>query len=218
MKPKLVCFDLGGVLIRICRSWEEGCRAAGVTYRGELRGGPDIEAGNLTHQRGEIDCDTFTRWCAQRAAGAYSPDEIARVHVAWTLGAYEGVERLIKDIHAAGMKTAVLSNTCEGHWKVLMPLPVLQAIPIRLASQEIRACKPDRRAYEEVERATGSHGDEIVYFDDLSANIAGAAALGWSAHLIDHARDTAAQMRAVLAPALSRIMHEANRPADDPDA
>ena len=27
----LVVFDLGGVVVRICRSWEEACRAAGVT-------------------------------------------------------------------------------------------------------------------------------------------------------------------------------------------
>ena len=32
--PSLVCFDLGGVVIRICRSWEEGCAAAGLPLRG----------------------------------------------------------------------------------------------------------------------------------------------------------------------------------------
>ena len=30
---RLVCFDLGGVIIRICRTWAEGCRAAGLDVR-----------------------------------------------------------------------------------------------------------------------------------------------------------------------------------------
>ena len=34
----LVCFDLGGVLVRICRDWAEGCRAAGLTVRGASGG------------------------------------------------------------------------------------------------------------------------------------------------------------------------------------
>ena len=29
----LICFDLGGVLVRICRSWDEGCAAAEVPIR-----------------------------------------------------------------------------------------------------------------------------------------------------------------------------------------
>ena len=29
----IVCFDIGGVLVRICRTWEEGCIAADVPLR-----------------------------------------------------------------------------------------------------------------------------------------------------------------------------------------
>ena len=33
MPIRLVCFDLGGVLVKICRSWSDGCRAAGLDVR-----------------------------------------------------------------------------------------------------------------------------------------------------------------------------------------
>ena len=29
----VICFDLGGVLVRICRDWNEGCAAAGIDPR-----------------------------------------------------------------------------------------------------------------------------------------------------------------------------------------
>jgi len=30
---RMVCFDLGGVLIKHCRTWREGCAAAGLRLR-----------------------------------------------------------------------------------------------------------------------------------------------------------------------------------------
>ena len=30
---RVVCFDLGGVLVRICRSWDEACGHARLPYR-----------------------------------------------------------------------------------------------------------------------------------------------------------------------------------------
>ena len=58
--------------------------------------------------------------------------------------------------------------------------------------------KPDVAAYRAVEERTGTDGPEIVLFDDTLENIEAARSLGWIAHHIDHDRDTAGQMRAVL--------------------
>lgn len=30
--PNLAVFDLGGVVVRICRTWQEACNAAGITH------------------------------------------------------------------------------------------------------------------------------------------------------------------------------------------
>ena len=78
-KVKLVCFDLGGVVIRICRSWREGCAAAGLDLRGDdesLFNGTDgwYARRDLTdlYQTGRITTEEF----AQRFSGAQDSHHI----------------------------------------------------------------------------------------------------------------------------------------------
>ena len=66
---RLVCFDLGGVIIRICRTWAEGCTAAGVAVR---CGTEAIAAhGDLhdEHQLGRIDGAAYARGLSARLGG-----------------------------------------------------------------------------------------------------------------------------------------------------
>ena len=44
----------------------------------------------------------------------------------------------------------------------------------------------------------GIPGEDIVFFDDLEDNITAARAVGWDAVKIDHASETAPQIRAAL--------------------
>lgn len=54
--------------------------------------------------------------------------------------------------------------------------------------------KPDARAYRAVEVATGRAGQRILFFDDREENVSAARQCQWTATLIDHAGDAAAQM------------------------
>ena len=58
-----MCFDLGGVLVRICRSWDERCQAAGLDVRGAFAsdpsGGNRREDLSRLHQTGRIGCAEF---------------------------------------------------------------------------------------------------------------------------------------------------------------
>ena len=60
-----------------------------------------------------------------------------------------------------------------------------------ILSHEVGALKPNSKIYEIFEQTTGCHSAEIIYIDDLSENIAAAAARGW--HTIEHrnGKDTA---------------------------
>ena len=58
--------------------------------------------------------------------------------------------------------------------------------------------KPDAAIFGAVEDATGRRGDEILFFDDLPANVEGARAHGWRAVLIDPDGDPAAQVLTAL--------------------
>jgi HAD superfamily hydrolase (TIGR01509 family) len=199
---KLVCFDLGGVVIRICRSWDEGCAAAGLPVR---RGDMAMNAGVQVwqdlierHQTGKLCCDEYAAHLSSAMEGLYSPAEIVSIHRSWLLGEYEGVADLIQEIHHAGCASACLSNTNHAHWEQMQKYPAFTALQHRLASHELKLHKPDTAIYQALEAQLGFRGREILFFDDLPENIHAADRAGWRTCEIDHGGDTAGQIRAAL--------------------
>ncbi len=206
---KAVVFDWGGVILQICRSWDEGCDRAGVERR-DRPGGDAMTLErrrlNVAYQTGQIDCDTFFRNIASSTRGVYSIDEVVRVHDAWLVREYTGVRTLIEELNAAGrVQTGLLSNTSHRHWLRHLPtehaaaeFPSIGLLTHKHASHLLRLAKPHVEIHRAFERESGFRPTEILFFDDLADNIAGAHAAGWHAHQIDHTGDTASQMRAAL--------------------
>lgn len=214
---RVVCFDLGGVLVRICRSWAEACARATLAERN-----PEWFAGNVwkqlrrtvgdRYQCGLIDCDSYHAELAQQNGGAYTALELRRIHDAWTLEEYPGALELVQALNALpSVSTACLSNTNHGHWVRLANLdgrseyPSVLALRHRLASHLLGCAKPDPRIYELAFSTFAEGGrlqpSDVVFFDDLAENVSAARAAGWSAFLVDPSGDTAAQMRRALAGA-----------------
>lgn len=208
---RIVVFDLGGVVVRICRSWAEGVAAAGLPIRGPAEGPEAItstgavdarRALSRAYQQGEMDCHAFFRAVSSATGGLYSPDEIRRIHDAWLLDEYPGVCDLIGDLHARDILTGVLSNTNHAHWERLAGpaavFPTPNLVRHLHASHLLGASKPEEKIYTAFEQATGFAGPQILFFDDLEENVHAARARGWHAHQVDHTGDTAAEMRGVL--------------------
>ena len=199
---RLVCFDLGGVIVRICRSWTEGCQAAGLDVRGDVDplslpsdGWRRVEA---AYQTGRIDGRTYAQRCSALVDGLYSPEEIRRIYDAWILGEYDGVEQMILRIHEAGVHTAVLSNTSHEHWLHMRQYPAFRQLRNKHGSHQLRVRKPDEAAYGALEKSTGCRGGEILFFDDTVENVAAARRLGWTAEHVDPLRSTSALMTEAL--------------------
>jgi FMN phosphatase YigB (HAD superfamily) len=215
-RPTLVVFDLGGVIVRICRTWAEACVAAGLPVRGDesIMGEAAMAARRAcaeAYQTGRIGCEEFFRQLSATTHGLYSPEEVRRIHDAWLLGEYDGVNALVRTLREGRAATAVLSNTNRAHWSRLAPpahLPADEFPTPRLvdhlhASHLLGLSKPGPAIYEEFERrvrAAGWEGraEQILFFDDLPENVDAARSRGWQAEAIDHAGDTAAQMAAHL--------------------
>lgn len=207
---RLVCFDLGGVVVRICRSWQEGCIAAGLPVRADLSS-DEMKARRRAlsdrYQAGLLGCDEFFRLLSESTGGIYTPEEVRRIHAAWTLDVYEGVDNLVGELsRLRSVQLGVLSNTNHAHWEVLCGArrrpeywSVLSKIHHPHASHLLRLAKPSPDIYLEFQRRTGFAGEHILFFDDLEENILAARRVGWRAEQIDHTGDTAAQMRAHLA-------------------
>jgi putative hydrolase of the HAD superfamily len=205
--PPLILFDLGGVLVRICRTWEEACAHADIEIRGPARfRDPALAARRKhfhhLHQTGQIACKAYFAAISESTGGLYTADEVRRVHNAWTLDDYPGVSDLIRRIRQVGLRTACLSNTNQSHWTILLRgdgprrerSAAVTSLHTHLASHLMGLAKPDEAIYILAEESLGVAPGSIIFFDDLAENIAAARARGWQAHQIDHTADTAAQI------------------------
>lgn len=196
----LVAFDLGGVLVRICQSWHEGCDAAGMPRTADPGASNPARASELVslHQRGELEHERFCEGLSDCVGSSLSSAHVAAVHDAWILGEYAGVSDLLRDLQQAGHRTACLSNTNASHWRQMEPMPFFARLDHPHASHLLRLVKPDSRIFQAFEQAVGSSRSEIAYFDDLAENCAAARSAGWRVQQIDPLRETEPQIRAAL--------------------
>jgi len=201
---RCVCFDVGGVLVRICRNWAEGCAAAGREVRGHTAqthwaGRRRCVARDFSE--GRMNAHEFATRLSAATDGLYTPEEVIRIHNAWLLDEYPGATALMdKVLNTPGVDVGILSNTNDLHWRRAEGFDGLSSFPImsrprhRIASHLVQLMKPDTAIYRAFESLSGYAGDNILFFDDLEENIIAARACGWRAEQIDHTGDTAAQM------------------------
>jgi len=202
---RVICFDLGGVLIRLRKNWVDVCRAAGFDIRGDAASDRAEDARSQTmapYVLGRISHEEWADKTSRAMGGLYSPDELTRIHDAWVLEEYAGVGDLIDELHARGVATACLSNTNHAHWTRCQranEYPSIARLGSHHASHLLGCGKPDEAMYRAFERATRTDGASVLFFDDLAVNVDAARAFGWSAERIDPSTETVAQMRRHLA-------------------
>lgn len=195
---KVVCFDVGGVLIRITYRWAEAAERAGVATR------PDFPADAklwdapffVAYEGAQMgDGEYFEKLAAY--LGDVSTADAKRVHNHIMVEPYPQVDQIVRDLNEQGFTTACLSNTNDLHWSDMFNsgrFPANEAINVRLASHLVGAPKPSPQMFQALEREAGATGNEVVYFDDAPANIDAALGFGWQAFHIDPEKPTADQI------------------------
>jgi glucose-1-phosphatase len=199
----VVCFDLGGVLIRIRRTWQQAALAAGVNTAL-----PDNELYPLTdfplfdaYQLGALDDREYLRELGCYL-GIKSEDKARAVHLAILDGTYGGAEKLLDDIERAGMGTACLSNTNMLHWNEMISngrFSCVSRLRYKVASHELRLLKPDPAFFRLFDRELATRPGNVYFFDDHEGNALAAQRHGWRAHFVDHEGDPIADIRNTLA-------------------
>lgn len=198
---QLVCLDLGGVLIRVCRDWREACEAAKLELPRPVFD-PEMVRRlveiNRRHESGKMDEVAFDREAA--ALTGLKPEQIAAAAAGWLRPVYPGAFELVGQLAAAQprVRSACLSNTNTRHWRMMNePGPHdlgLDRLTYRFVSFEIGHMKPSPEVFRHVERQAGLAPESIQFFDDNSDNVAAARACGWRAERIDPERDPPAQV------------------------
>ena len=188
---RLVIFDLGRVLMRICNDWEEACRRAGINVpRVKL----DAAAQGSLHEIacrsdiGAIDIEGFISSAAPVLG--LTPTQVRAMSHAFLYGPFAGSVELVEDITRCGVITACLSNTNESHWRIMNDPAEAAHFPLhrlthRFASHIVGARKPDAAIYEHVERETGVAPSAILFFDDIAENVDAAVKRGWHSYHVD---------------------------------
>jgi 2-haloacid dehalogenase len=178
--PTGVVFDLGNVLI----DWQPALAiAAGV--------GP-VEAERFL---GADDFD-FMAWNHEQDAGRRwvdAVDEVRRTVPHWlshaeayvdhfpeSLADVPGTAAVVRELHTAGVPMVGLTNwSDELYYPHAAPhFEVLRMLDDVVVSGEVRAAKPDPRAYEIAAERSGLPLDRLVFVDDKASNVDAAVALG----------------------------------------
>ncbi len=195
MAVQLVVFDVGGVLIRICRSWAEVFERSGIPPTDALDDEQVFQSNNL-YEIGQMDTDELVDHLT-RLAPQFTVDQALVLIGQWLVEPYPGIAELVDQVTQTGIATACLSNTNPRHWQTMLTDPRYRAIPMlqhHITSFAAGTMKPHAGIYEALEQTVDVAPDRILFFDDHEPNLAVARKRGWQGCLVDHAGDTAAQM------------------------
>jgi|SRR5579862_5150036 len=190
---RVVCFDLGGVILEIRHSWNEVCANLGLSAPAQGHPLTSFQP-FVDYQAGSIDTDEYLA-----ALGAWLGVSEARAkaaHQGILIGDYPGAQELVRALNASGAFTCCFSNTNDLHWPVLCDParhPAIGALQRRLASHELGCAKPDPAAYKAVEGLLPANSG-IVFFDDSTENVEAACQAGWDAYRIDPSNDPLRQL------------------------
>ncbi len=186
-----IVFDLGGVL-----STPEG-KVAGMA---ELMG---VDATLLDAAywapRAEYDagCSNLAYWSAVGEQVGMSVDEELADRLShadaegWARIRPEAVQ-ILADLAEAGVKTAILSNAPTDMYEAIDAAAWRQHVGPLFVSGVLEAVKPDAEIYDHVAQTLAVDPAELYFIDDSPANVAGAQAQGWHAHLWRDDADTRA--------------------------
>jgi epoxide hydrolase-like predicted phosphatase len=170
-----VIFDLGGVIcpppgaIFDAYALEAGLPAGSVAryFRHGSARLPDLETGHITTA-------AFVQWVVEEIAAEYGhPLNVESLNVALddTLRPTDESVALVRDVIAAGRRTALLTNNTkelQQKWRSALPNGLFE---VMIDSSDVGVRKPDPAAYQLVLDALGCVADACVFIDDAPVNL-----------------------------------------------
>lgn len=188
-----IVYDFGNVLVeidfdRVVATW---ARHAGVPFemlKPRFSHGPSYQA----HERGEIDVARYFRSLREELGVDLDDDELAE---GWNAVFGEPIAPTIELVHrlAPVVPQYVFSNTNaahHAHWGARYR-DALAPIRRHFLSHEMGARKPEAVAFRRLAREVGLPPREVLFFDDLPANVDAARSVGMKAVLVRSPEDVA---------------------------
>jgi len=191
-KPQWIIFDVGGVLLDWPSSSVATAKALGIT-RDELFDalydqtvpvsiGAKMNTGELAAEEG------WAQVLERLGKTDFTPEQIIN---GWYARDYwfDDSLRLVNDLHNAGYKLAIMSNSWLGltdpKKREVFP-EELQKFTYVFDSSVEKMKKPDVRFYELVESRTASSKESLLLIDDDSKNLTPAQARDWQTFFFEN--------------------------------
>jgi HAD superfamily hydrolase (TIGR01509 family) len=196
MRPKVVVFDLGKVLVDFDYS-------IATRKLAELSRVSHAEMGRIIDQSpllvefetGAIKTDRFFRAVCD-ATGFCGDQEQFSALFANIFSPIDPMIELHAELRRADVPTYVFSNTNDIAVRhIRNRFPFFSNFTGYILSYEHGAMKPEARIYQVVEKTTGVNGAEILYLDDRIENIETARHRGWQVIHHQAPEDTIATIR-----------------------
>ena len=192
-QPELLLFDLGGVLVEFSGfedilPWlQESVTEEGLRQRW-ARSEPLRE-----FECGRIPVSDFARGFVEEWGLTLSPADFLIHFESWTKRIYPGSRRLLDELRP-NYRLAALSNSNELHWRRNDQVLGVQALFERtFSSHETGFHKPDPAAFRSALEALQVDAGQVVFFDDVEANVEAARKLGITSYQVsgvEHLRRT----------------------------
>ena len=182
IKPRVILFDLGGVLIDFV-----GVREVRKLLKHDP--GPSetrkrwITSDALDRfERGRCTPNDFAGYFIEEWGLSLNPERFLEIYRTWIQPPFPGVEKLLSDLRQRYV-LACLSNTSELHWHAMLDKSGLRKFfKHHYASHLIGIMKPDQEVFRCVIHDLGCNASEIVFFDDGIENVEGARRAGLTAY------------------------------------
>jgi putative hydrolase of the HAD superfamily len=180
VKPEVLLFDLGGVLIDNVMFDELPRLLPEAIADSELRRrwlfSPSVQA----FERGHSTTSEFVASFMVEWKILATPAGFLEAFASWPRAPYPGAIELLERL-SGRYRLAVLSNCNPIHWDRIAE--VRQRIDAAYSSHLLGMVKPDHAIFERVAKDLRTAPGRICYFDDAPANVEAAYSVGMQAHL-----------------------------------
>lgn len=198
-KPKVIVFDIGGVLLNWKAVIPEVSQILNITpetFFDELQTHlKKLEIAN-THQNdfwlyltdkynNSIDSDLLKKTWIEKQT---------RIESAWDL---------LKKVKASGYRVVCCTNNWKDTVEKQLELhPDFSLFEFILNSADVGVRKPDGEIYKIVEEKVGESGKDMFLIDDLKSNCEGAEKIGWQTFIFDSETDNGSKDAEIIAEML----------------
>lgn len=176
-RPKLLLFDLGNVLVRF--EPERFSRALGLpTTDGQIHYESGVRELTNRYESGKMTTGEYFAALRTSLNNQYEIPMLQDAFLSVLTDPIPGMKELVRKA-AAQLPSALVSNTNELHFSSVLPrVPALNHLSRRYLSYQIGAIKPSTEFYQHIIRHEDAKPDEMLFIDDVAANIAAAEKAG----------------------------------------